>query len=199
MVNQAGPPPSPVPAHHAAPAGAGPPIHAAASPSPFRQLLSELNPLQYVPLVGGLYRAATGDRIPDNARIMGSLVVSGLTGGPIGIAANIALLAAEKATGIDPERMEGNVLSSVGIGKKPSTPAATRPATPKPAAIQPATAATATAAATSRSPLAFSAAQLSAYGAVASAGGGIKTANLSGSDVLNAMELDRLGGSTALA
>ena len=69
----------------------------------FHELLSELNPLQYIPVVGTVYRALTGDVIPEAARVAGSLVVSGLAGGPVGVATSVALLAAEKATGVDPE------------------------------------------------------------------------------------------------
>ena len=70
---------------------AGPAAPSEAQPSTFQQLLSELNPLQYVPVVGTIYRAVTGDTIPETARFAGSLVVSGLTGGPIGLAVNLGI------------------------------------------------------------------------------------------------------------
>ena len=59
----------------------------------FRELVSELNPLQYLPVIGPLYRAVTGDTIPESARTVGSVVVSGLLGGPIGIATSLGFLA----------------------------------------------------------------------------------------------------------
>ena len=69
----------------------------------FHAVLSALNPLQYVPVVGTIYRAITGDTIPEALRVAGSFVFSALTGGPIGMILNAAAVIAEKATGIDPE------------------------------------------------------------------------------------------------
>ena len=54
----------------------------------FRDVLSAMNPLQYVPVVGSIYRAVTGDVPVEPLRTMGSLIVSGLTGGPVGLAIN---------------------------------------------------------------------------------------------------------------
>ena len=87
-------------------AGAGPSDrHADRAPSPnFHAVLSALNPLQYVPVIGTIYRAATGDTIPEAIRRLGSLVVSALMGGPVGIAINLATMAAEKIAGIDLDR-----------------------------------------------------------------------------------------------
>ena len=82
----------------------------------FRELVSELNPLQYLPVIGPLYRAVTGDTIPESARTVGSVVVSGLLGGPIGIATSLGFLAVEKLTGIDPEKIGHDVAASLGIG-----------------------------------------------------------------------------------
>jgi hypothetical protein len=82
----------------------------------FETLLSELNPLQYIPIVGTLYRAITGDRVPAAARTAGGLVVSGLVGGPVGLATGLAALALEKLTGVDPERLGRAVLADVGLG-----------------------------------------------------------------------------------
>ncbi len=48
---------------------------------PFSDVLKALNPLQHVPVVGTIYRAATGDTIPAPLRILGA----GIFGGPIGI------------------------------------------------------------------------------------------------------------------
>lgn len=92
----------------------------AALPS-FHELLSDLNPLQYIPVVGTLYRAVTGDRIPEAARIAGGFVVSGLIGGPLAMVTNLALLAVERLTGIDPEAIGQHVLASLGIGGEPSS------------------------------------------------------------------------------
>jgi hypothetical protein len=64
-----------------------------------------MNPLQYLPVVGTIYRAVTGDVIPEALRDLGSMLVSGLLGGPIGLGMNIATMIGEKVTGIDPEKI----------------------------------------------------------------------------------------------
>ncbi len=149
----------------------------------FHELLSELNPLQYVPVVGTIYRAVTGDTIPETAREAGSLVVSGLMGGPIGIATNVALLAIEKITGLDPEKIGHDVLAHLGIGGQGTgAVAAVQPtAIPSKPAV----------AASSLVPLAWSPSQLTAYGVTTTAGNGLKRGALEGADVLNDMELAR--------
>jgi hypothetical protein len=196
---------------------------APAAPAPsdqFHALLSELNPLQYLPVVGTLYRSITGDVIPQGVREFGSFIVSGLTGGPIGLATNMALLAVEKATGIDPEAIGQNLLADIGIGHGATPQPATAQATPLtfPTAIGPATtaatakatadattAATTAAAATAPaqgSPVAkavapavqtvgWSPAQLSAYGVTKTANGDLRRGSVSGADVLNDLELAR--------
>ena len=101
------------------PSGAASPSAAAASADApgisFHELLSELNPLQYVPVVGNIYRAVTGDNIPEPVHMAGCAIFSGLTGGPIGVAIYAAITAAEKLTGIDPDRIAHAVLASVGL------------------------------------------------------------------------------------
>jgi len=100
----------------AAPADDGPSFH---------DILSALNPLQYVPVVGTIYRAITGDTIPEGIRVVGSFVFSALTGGPFGMILNAAAVIAEKATGIDPEAIGHDLLAWAGIGTaSPSEPTA---------------------------------------------------------------------------
>ena len=168
----------------------------------FHELLSDLNPLQYIPVIGTIYRSVTGDTIPDSVRIIGSLVFSGLTGGPVGLATNAAMLALEKVTGIDPEEIGHNVLASIGIGTSESTTASVSSA---PAAsgsgttmIAASDAQSATTIATSAAPTgterpieAWSASQLTAYGVVRTANGTLRRGNLVDSDVLNDLELAR--------
>jgi hypothetical protein len=146
----------------------------------FHALLSELNPLQYIPVVGTIYRAVTGDTVPEQVRMAGSLVVSGLVSGPIGVATSVAALAVEKVTGIDPEQIGRDVLADIGIGRAPKATApasvvvlGTRavPGVPQAAA--------------------WSAAQLAAYGVTRSAAGTLRRGDVSGSDVLNELELAR--------
>ncbi len=108
--------------------GTGPPATAAPDTPDvsFHDVLSALNPLQYVPVVGSIYRAATGDVPPEPVRIIGSLIFSGLTGGPIGLAINAGVTAAEKITGIDPDHIMHNVLAEVGLtGDNTPAPGAT--------------------------------------------------------------------------
>jgi hypothetical protein len=176
---------------------------AAAQPHPsfFHRLLSELNPLQYLPVIGTIYRAATGDVIPAEARFAGSLVVSGLTSGPIGIAINLGTTALERLAGIDPETIGTRLLADIGIGshappahiyaKADTSPA--QPSAPIKAAPTPLQA-------DAEKP--WSAAQLTAYGVVQGAGGTLSRGDISGADVLNSLELTRLGhtdGGTLLA
>lgn len=61
----------------------------------FKDFLDIINPLQQLPIIGNLYRAATGDTISTGARLAGGM----LLGGPIGFM--VAALAAgfESATG----------------------------------------------------------------------------------------------------
>jgi hypothetical protein len=161
------------------------PKPAAAHHMSFREFLSELNPLQYIPVIGTLYRAITGDTIPEAAREIGSLVVSGLTGGPVGIAINLGTLAAEKITGIDPEKIGDTVLADIGIG----TPAKAKPA---PAAQPNTPSAPPVASAAPNAPAApWSPAQLTAYGVTVTPEGTLHHGALTGSDVLNDLELAR--------
>jgi hypothetical protein len=159
-------------------------ITATASSEPgFHTLLSELNPLQYLPVVGTIYRAVTGDTISETARVAGSLVVSGLLGGPVGVVTNLATYAAEKITGIDPEAIGSEILASLGIGGgHDAAPSALVAAKPAPAPVAMAEA----------SPQGWSPAQLTAYGVTADASGTLQHGTLSGADVLNDMELTRV-------
>ena len=155
-----------------------PPHHSA-----FREFLSELNPLQYIPVIGTLYRAVTGDTIPEAARTAGSLVVSFLTGGPIGVALNVGALAVEKATGIDPEKIGQRALAAIGVGADP-----THAASPSHQAV----AATTPTAPTQTAPAnAWSPAQLAAYGVTTTAAGTLQRGETQGADVLNDLELAR--------
>ncbi len=113
-------------------APAAPPGPAAATPAAtpassdgsdgpsFHDVLSALNPLQYLPVVGTIYRAVTGDTIPEGLRVAGSFVVSALTGGPLGLAINAAATAAEKLVGIDPETIAQDVARSLGLAPDPA-------------------------------------------------------------------------------
>src|SRR3954454_6719658 len=51
----------------------------------FAGVLAKLNPLQYVPVVGMIYRAITGDRPESAWRLGGAAVAGALMGGPVGV------------------------------------------------------------------------------------------------------------------
>jgi hypothetical protein len=143
---------------------------AAPRPSSFHTLLSELNPLQYLPVIGTVYRAVTGDTIPDSARTIGSLVVSFLLGGPIGVAMSVGAIAAETMTGIDPDAIGQRLLAEIGIGHQPPQAATASAAHPTPGG---------------------SATQHAALG-VTIANFALRQGRLSDADVLNDIELARL-------
>jgi hypothetical protein len=153
----------------------------------FLELLSDLNPLQYIPVIGTLFRAITGEVVPEPVRDVGSLVVSTLIGGPVGAALDLGELAVEKVTGIDPEKIGDRLLADIGIGRKAAMPAAAEQV----AKTMPA--ATHVAAATGWSP-----AQLAAYGVTTTAGGELEKNGLGGSDVLNGLELDQIRAREAI-
>ncbi len=148
----------------------------------FHDVLSALNPLQYLPVVGTIYRAVTGDVIPEALQRLGSMLVSGLMGGPIGVGINIATTLAEKVTGIDPEKIVADHINP------PAAIAAT------PAASPPADTVAVS------GPL--TPAQLAAYGVSSDASGTLKLGAIEGADVLNAIQLaglSRLAAATYAA
>jgi len=178
----------------------------------FRELLSALNPLQYLPVVGTIYRAITGDQIPEPVRRIGSLIASGLMGGPIGVVINLAITAAEKISGIDLDNVGQKLLAMTGLAGTPTVMTAQVPATPPPTSPALGPAASLTLAARPDTPptqavrpttsgprlttpwpaQAWSAAQLAAYGVSTLGDGTLKLAKLSGADVLNSLELSRI-------
>jgi hypothetical protein len=95
----------------------------------FREILSALNPLQYLPGIGTIYRAVTGDQIPEVVRRIGSLIVSGLLGGVVGVGINLAMTAAEKISGIDFDATGQKMLAGMGLAGHPD-------ANPAPAVVQ---------------------------------------------------------------
>ncbi|WP_428374392.1 hypothetical protein [Lichenicoccus sp.] len=94
----------------------------------FHEILSDLNPLQYIPVVGTIYRAVTGDQGNATLRFVASIGTSFALGGPVGV----AVTAAEEITGIDPARMAVNAalhLLHLGHGKAAAaTPGVSGPA-----------------------------------------------------------------------
>lgn len=87
----------------------------------FLAVLNALNPLQYLPVVGTIYRAVTGDTIPEGLRIVGTLAVGAAISGPVGLVTGIAAIMAEKATGIDPDKILHRVAVGLGLTRDPPT------------------------------------------------------------------------------
>ena len=100
------------------------PAHAAGG-GLFHELLSDLNPLQYIPVIGTIYRAITGDQGNPTLRFVASLGTSFALAGPIGV----AITTGEKLAGIDPEQAVMNAARHLfHLGH--ADPAATTPAAP---------------------------------------------------------------------
>ena len=73
--------------------------------------LDMINPLQHIPGIAQIYRAATGDQINGAASLLGALPLGPLSG--LGLIASVADLAVKDATGED---MGGNLMAMV-LGK----------------------------------------------------------------------------------
>lgn len=97
----------------------------------FHELLSDLNPLQYIPVIGTIYRVITGDQGNPTLRFVASLGTSFALGGPIGV----AITAGEKLAGIDPEQAVLNVarhLFHLGHAEQPIATTSASPAAAAP-------------------------------------------------------------------
>lgn len=112
------------------PDGAGPIGENGVWPQPLnvtgQDVLRGLNPLQHVPVVGMIYRAATGEQIPSPMRVLGA----GILGGPLGMlgAAFMGLLEELIRMGPDTSRPPVPVgMSETGSqsGVEPVTPGTT--------------------------------------------------------------------------
>jgi hypothetical protein len=161
----------------------------------FHDFLSAMNPLQYLPVVGTIYRAVTGDVIPEALRDLGSMLVSGLLGGPIGLGINMGTLIGEKVTGIDPEKIFATksqaVASAVAPAKALPTTAPAPSVSSPPASGPPADADAPSA------QLAWSSTQLAAHGVRSNSSGTLTLGDIEGADVLNTLQLVRLGHAAA--
>jgi hypothetical protein len=119
----------------------------AAGPSFADNLIDIVNPLQHIPIVSTAYRAITGDKISDGAKIIGG----GLYGGLIGLGSSMADVAFKNMTGKDfgdtvLSMFEGGEDTSVAVASaepaaKPDSVATAAPtslASAKPAPVTPA-------------------------------------------------------------
>lgn len=95
----------------------------------FHDLVSIVNPLQHLPVIGTLYRAITGDKIGTPEKIAGDTLYGGL----LGAVASIADSAFEAVTGKD----VGDTVLALFTGTHDSKPVAVAENTQAPAAIAP--------------------------------------------------------------
>jgi len=90
----------------------------------FGDILDTINPLQHIPILSGLYRAATGSQISPGAQIAGDTLYGALLpGGAIaGFASSVANVAVQEATGSD---ISQHVVNTLTASTTTQTPAAT--------------------------------------------------------------------------
>ena len=157
----------------------------------FHKLLADLNPLQYIPVVGAIYRAITGDQGNADLRFAVSLGTSFALGGPVGVGITLG----EKVLGIDPEKIGKSLIASL-FHKSPATPGAGTVAPAATTALA-ATDTPATSATGAGSARAWTAGELAAYGVSKDARGELAAGTITGSDVLNTLELHRLSATYA--
>ncbi len=88
-----------------------------------KQVLQGLNPLQHLPVIGMVYRAATGETIPTTMRVAGA----GLIGGPLGMIGAALMSLFEEIVRMGPDLSRPSVpagMSQTGseAGVEPITP-----------------------------------------------------------------------------
>ena len=69
----------------------------------FDDLVRGLNPLHHLPVVGMIYRAATGETIPAAERIAGSAISGAFFGGPLGVLGTVVTSFVEELIRIGPD------------------------------------------------------------------------------------------------
>jgi hypothetical protein len=98
----------------------------------FSDVLDILNPLQHIPLVGTIYREATGDTIKPAEQLVGDLIYGGLTGTLLlsGVA-SVASLAFEQQTGKEPVVMVADAVFGTDDSEGQADAMDASPAAPK--------------------------------------------------------------------
>ena len=89
----------------------------------FGDFLRALNPLQHLPVIGTIYRAITGDTLAEPFRVLGSLVMGGLTGGVFGVLISAASNAVQSVLDISPDKIAHDVLAGIGLDDDTPDPA----------------------------------------------------------------------------
>jgi len=91
------------------------------------EMTAAANPLHYVPVVGMIYRAITGESIPTPLKIGGAVVASAIAGGPLGALGAVFLGLAEELVRLGPDQSrpalpEGFSVNGSEGGMSPVTP-----------------------------------------------------------------------------
>ncbi len=86
-----------------------------------------LNPLQHLPIVGMIYREATGESLPPPLAILGSVAMGAIFGGPIGILGSVITNFIEEMVRLGPDTSrpsapEGMSATGSEAGVQPVTP-----------------------------------------------------------------------------
>lgn len=88
----------------------------AAEPVPgeitFAEFLAGLNPLHHLPVIGTIYREATGESIPPVMRVLGGA----LFGGPLGMLSSAVMAALDEFRAAPPTQIAAQPESRDGIG-----------------------------------------------------------------------------------
>ncbi len=105
------------------------------TPITFHDVLDALNPLQFLPVVGTIYRVATGDEGSPPLRTAVSLIGGVLTGGPVGLLTSIAGILVEHVFHL--EHLARSLVAPSGAAAETGAPIASPPAsaTPAPAPV----------------------------------------------------------------
>ena len=86
-----------------------------------------LNPLQHMPIIGMIYRQATGTTLPAPLQIAGSIVTGAILGGPVGAFGSVVLCLATELARLGPDTSrpaapEGMTATGSEAGVQPVTP-----------------------------------------------------------------------------
>lgn len=118
------------------------PSSSASSGFSFKDVLDTINPLQHIPLVSGMYRAATGQSISTTAKLAGDTIYGlALGGGVLGMATALGSSVADTAVQeVSGSGIGGHILSMASSvtgsgGNNSNTPTPLVPTTPSAATL----------------------------------------------------------------
>ncbi len=90
----------------------------------FGDIMDTINPLQHIPIVSGMYRAATGGTISNTAKLAGDTLYGAIFGGAvISFAASLADIGVKQATGEDVSQHVVATIDSITSSSPNSMPA----------------------------------------------------------------------------